>query len=353
MISTGDNIFNAMVYPHLYSHQAMLEHDPAKDIHGFTSPEVPDRLAAILKETPTQSLQMIRDQEAATATQLSRVHSANYVEHLINCADRNLLLDFDTAISPGSVKAATIAAGAAIKAVTSACDQPGQPTLAAIRPPGHHAEIARAMGFCLFNNIAVAAQHALDELNINRICIIDWDVHHGNGTQNIFYDRNDVLFISIHQSPLYPGSGYLEEIGNGPGKGFTVNVPMPAGQMDADYIQIFEHIIEPINKNFKPDLILISAGFDAHQDDPLGGMGVTTHGFGVMTQISNRLAKAHSNGKMSLILEGGYSIPALTESMDICLNTLAGNSISEIADQPMPRTLEIINRVKKLHHRWF
>ncbi len=330
----------------------MLRHNPSEDIDGFVSPEIPDRLSAILESMPKDALHFINDQDAATAQQLSRIHHSDYVQHLIQSTDKNLLLDFDTAIGRGSVQAAVIAAGTSIAAVRTACRQPGQATMAAVRPPGHHAEVDRAMGFCLFNNVAIAAQHAIDELDINRVCIIDWDVHHGNGTQNIFYERDDVLFISLHQSPLYPGSGYIEEIGRGPGHGYTINVPMPAGQMNADYLEVFDRIIDPATARFDPDLILISAGFDAHKDDPLGNMCITNDGFANMTRKCSMLAKSHCNGKLSFILEGGYSIPALTQSMNTCVATLAGTPIPETNQQTMPRTLEIIGRVKQTHPQW-
>ena len=342
-----------MPHSQVYSHPAMLDHDPAKDIAGFISPEVPERLTRVLEAASSHTLHIIDDDTAATSIQLARLHTNAYVQYLLGCNDQSVMLDTDTAISKGSIRAAQLAAGTSIAAVTAACQPQAEATFAAVRPPGHHAEVARAMGFCLFNNIAVAAQHALDELGMTRICIIDWDVHHGNGTQNLFYDRDDVLFMSIHQSPLYPGTGHFREIGIDAGEGFTINMPLPAGQGDADYLALFKQLIEPAIDRFCPELILISAGFDAHTDDPLGSMNVTTAGFAAMTELAHTLAERHCNGRMSLILEGGYDLSALNQSVKACLDVFTGTPSNVALDTPNSSTVDLIANVRHAHPQWF
>ncbi len=191
------------------------------------------------------------------------------------------------------------------------------------RPPGHHAEQAQAMGFCLFNNVAVAAE-AARRLGAERVMILDWDVHHGNGTQHFYETRRDVLFLSSHQYPFYPGTGGPEEIGRGAGQGFTVNCGLPAGQTDADYGAVFEDLFLPIADAFAPDLVLVSAGFDPHARDPLAEMEVSERGFAAMCAAMRRLAAAHCDGRLVLVLEGGYDRAALTGSARACLEVLTG-----------------------------
>jgi acetoin utilization deacetylase AcuC-like enzyme len=186
---------------------------------------------------------------------------------------------------------------------------------ALVRPPGHHAENHRAMGFCLFNNIALAARRVLSFEGINRVAVVDWDLHHGNGTQNCFYEDPGVLFISTHQYPHYPGTGSVMEVGSGPGEGYTINVPLPAGAGDADYIMVFHDLVLPVLESYKPDFILVSAGFDTHLNDPLGGMRVTESGYVAMIKMLMSAASKACSDKLALTLEGGYDLSALRESV--------------------------------------
>jgi len=238
--------------------------------------------------------------------------------------DRAVSLDPDTYTSPESYDVALLAAGAAIDAVERAMSGSHSYTLAMMRPPGHHAEPAHAMGFCLFNNVAVAAAHARHALGASRVAIVDYDVHHGNGTQHMFDRDPSVLYVSTHQYPYYPGTGAAGEIGTGLGEGFTVNLPMEAGSIDADFDHVFERVVLPAVRQFEPDLLLVSAGFDAHERDPLGGMRVTTPAFAAMTKALRQVADECCRGRIACVLEGGYDLEALAASIDAAIEVLSG-----------------------------
>jgi acetoin utilization deacetylase AcuC-like enzyme len=195
----------------------------------------------------------------------------------------------------------------------------------AVRPPGHHADSRRAMGFCLFNNVAVAARYLQQHHGLDRILIVDWDVHHGNGTQEIFYEDPTVFYFSTHQYPHYPGTGTEDERGRGAGEGFTLNCPLPAGTGDHVYLEIFEKVLVPAAKGFRPDFVLISSGFDAHRDDPLAGMCLTGHGYAGMTRILRQIADLHCGGRIVSCLEGGYNLEALADSAEAHLEVLSGS----------------------------
>jgi acetoin utilization deacetylase AcuC-like enzyme len=255
---------------------------------------------------------------------LKEVHSPRYIYALEEAAKSGGgYWDLDTVISPGSYEAAVLGAGAATAAVDSVM-QGARSAFALVRPPGHHALRNSAMGFCLLNNAAVAAQHAVRDRGLERVMIVDWDVHHGNGTQDYFYDRNDVLFFSSHRYPFYPGTGALHETGHGAGRGYTVNVPLPAGVGDAGYRRVFEGVVVPLARRYRPQLILISAGYDAHLADPLGGMGVTTAGFSEMARTVRALADEidECKGRVAAILEGGYNVEALAQSVVVTIGAL-------------------------------
>ena len=259
----------------------------------------------------------------ATHEQLSRVHSPEHLRRIGETAGQSLALDQDTYTSPESHEIALLAAGAAVDGVERVLSGSHRAALALVRPPGHHAERGRPMGFCLYNNVAVAAAHART-LGARRVAIVDYDVHHGNGTQQIFEADPDVLYISLHQFPYYPGSGLASEIGLGAGRGFTVNVPLEAGAVDADYQVVFEELVSPILRQFEPDLIMVSAGFDAHERDPLGGMRLTTGAFAAMTLALRASAEASCQGRMVVVTEGGYDLVALRESLEGVVAVLRG-----------------------------
>ena len=258
---------------------------------------------------------------AATRDELTRLHSPTYVDRIAGTAGQQFRLDPDTYTSADSYDVALLAAGATIDAVERTLVE-GTPAIAFVRPPGHHAEKDRAMGFCLFNSIALAAASAR-AAGLNRVAIIDYDVHHGNGTQWMFYDDPTVLYVSLHQYPFYPGTGAVTDVGRADGRGFTLNVPLEAGAGDADYDRAMRELVGPVVTAFEPELILLSAGYDAHSRDPLGGMRVSTEGYGVMTARVQRLAERCCDGRLAAVTEGGYDLTALESCLESTLTQLA------------------------------
>ena len=259
---------------------------------------------------------------AATREQLARIHAAAYLHRLSETVGQAVALDPDTYTSPESHEIALLAAGAAVAAVERVMGATHTAALAMVRPPGHHAERNKAMGFCLFNNVAVAAAHAR-AMGAGRVAIVDFDVHHGNGTQHTFERDSSVLYVSTHQYPYYPGTGAVDEIGIGDGAGFTVNVPLESGAVDADYRMAFDEIVLPVLRQFKPALILVSAGFDAHERDPLATMRLTAGAFGAMTMALRGVAEETCSGRIALVTEGGYDLQALAASLDETVKALA------------------------------
>jgi acetoin utilization deacetylase AcuC-like enzyme len=231
-------------------------------------------------------------------------------------------LDPDTCISPDSYRVALLAVGGALLAVDQVVEGRPDNAFVALRPPGHHAERERAMGFCLFNNVAIAARYAQRRYGLKRVLIVDWDVHHGNGTQHTFEDDPSVLFFSTHQFPFYPGTGRTSERGTGAGLGYTLNVPLAAGCGDNEYRQVFEKILYPAAQAFEPQLVLVSAGFDAHRNDPLASMNVTEDGYAHMTSIVRDIAERYCEGRLVSLLEGGYNLEALAHSVERHLHVL-------------------------------
>jgi acetoin utilization deacetylase AcuC-like enzyme len=258
---------------------------------------------------------------SASDVQLSRVHDDDYLRRVAATSGRSTALDPDTFTSPESVRVAHLAAGAAIEAVERVMGGRQQRALALVRPPGHHAERNRAMGFCLYNNAAVAAAHARS-LGAHRVAIVDYDVHHGNGTQHIFEADPTVLYVSLHQYPFYPGTGAAKETGVGDGLGFTVNVPLEVGAFDEDYHLVFTKVVDPVLRAFKPELVIVSAGFDAHERDPLAGMRLSSEAFGAMTHDLRAVADDCCGGRLLALAEGGYDLKALRDSLQAVVSVL-------------------------------
>ncbi len=280
-------------------------------------PERPERLAAV-----SEALDAVRSSllalpaRAADDAELLRVHERALVERVTEAsAAAPARLDPDTFVSPRSAEVARLAAGAAIDLAAAVASGRASSGLAAVRPPGHHAESDRAMGFCLFNNVAVAARALQAEHGVGKILILDWDVHHGNGTQHAFETDPSVLYFSLHQFPYYPGTGSFAEIGSGRGEGATVNVPLPAGSGDAEYVGALQRVFAPVVQGFRPELILVSAGFDAHRDDPLAAMQVSHAGYLAMATLVRALADAVCKGRVAFVLEGGYAPTGLREGV--------------------------------------
>ena len=259
----------------------------------------------------------------ATWEQLTRVHDREHVRRMEELTGTAAALDHDTYTSPESYEIALLAAGAVVDAVERVMAGPATAAAALVRPPGHHAERNRAMGFCLFNNVAVGAAHAR-ALGAARVAIVDYDVHHGNGTQHIFESDPQVLYVSTHQFPYYPGTGAADEIGRDAGRGFTVNLPLEVGAVDEDYQAAFAGVVIPVLRQFAPDLVIVSAGFDAHERDPLGGMRVTTPAFGAMTRELKAIPDEYCQGRIVAVVEGGYDLQALAASLDATLEALDG-----------------------------
>jgi len=256
------------------------------------------------------------DPAPATMEQVRRIHSKEHVGRVkAACEKAPADLDWDTRVSRDSYDAALLAAGGVIAAVDAVMTGKVRNAFCAVRPPGHHATRERAMGFCLFNNVAIGARHVQDKYKLSNVLIVDWDAHHGNGTQEAFYDDPTVLYFSTHQFPCYPGSGRAEERGAGKGVGYTVNVPMTPGSGDENFFKAFREKLLPTAEKMRPDFVMVSAGFDAHDGDPLTQLGVTTAGFARMTELVKGIAKEHADGKLVSVLEGGYDLDNLGQSV--------------------------------------
>ena len=287
-------------------------------------PERPERAEALRRVALAWGLagHELREPDAADEAALALVHAPEYVAAIRETAGHAVRLDPDTTTSPESYDVARLAAGAVIDGVRHVLATPGDPAVALVRPPGHHAEPARAMGFCLFNSVAVGAAWARTQ-GLSRVAIVDFDVHHGNGTQAAFYGDPSVLFVSSHQFPYYPGTGAASEIGTGAGTGFTINLPLEAGAGDADLDEAYRAVALPVLDRFQPELVLVSAGFDAHHDDPLGGCRMTPEGFANLARLIDGVAWRHAGGRVVYATEGGYSLEGLTTSLDAVLGVLA------------------------------
>ena len=288
-------------------------------------PERPERIASLVEAFEKwDRLDELNRIPASTAQKewIEAVHSPEHLAQIRATSGREFSqLDADTSTSADSYEVALLAAGSAVGLVQELSQERIKGGFALMRPPGHHAESNRAMGFCLFNNVAVAAQWAIRQGLAQKVAIVDFDVHHGNGTQEIFYSRSDVLYLSTHQYPFYPGTGHFSETGVGPGQGFTANFPIPAGTGDHFYCALFRDLLLPIVRQFAPQLILVSAGYDAHRDDPLAGMNLSTQGFGELVNLLNDAAREVCGGRVVYLLEGGYDLTALCESVLLTIDT--------------------------------
>ena len=304
----------------LFSDPRFLEHETGPHL------ESPARLAAVhrmLDETGLRGRCAAGECRAADTKTLHRVHTPEYLSEL-EMFDQSGggQIDADTVMGPRSLEVARLAAGSACAAVDVVCSTPETSALVLSRPPGHHALSHAAMGFCLFNNIAIAAAHARDVRRLDRLLIVDWDVHHGNGTQDIFYDDGRVGYVSIHRAPFYPGTGSRDETGAGGGLGTTWNLPIAFGTPRTAFRNAFATALETAAERMRPELILISAGFDAHAADPIGSLGLESEDFGELTRMVREVARAHAGGRTVSVLEGGYNPDKLAESVQAHLEAL-------------------------------
>ena len=280
---------------------------------------------------------IVREPRPAVRGELLQVHTEHHLAVIDQTAGRTSSLDPDTFASPQSRDVALLAAGAALLGVETIVQSKATRAFALVRPPGHHAERDRAMGFCLYNNVAAAAAHAV-ALGMQRVLVMDYDVHHGNGTQWIFYDDPRVLYISTHQYPFYPGTGAAEDTGRDKGAGFTVNIPLEAGATDGDYHDVFKTIVVPVVDQFRPELVMISAGFDAHERDPLARMRLSTPGYALLTKLLCDAADRHCHGRIVAVTEGGYDLAALKACLQTTVSVLDGSSAPSLADEALGST---------------
>ncbi len=301
---------------------------------GSKHPEKPERLLAVmshLKETGMISKLTQVKPRKATMDEISSVHAKDYVSELKDFTKKGGgYLDLDTIVSKDSFQAAAYAAGAALSGVDALIAGDFDNIFALVRPPGHHALSNWGMGFCIFNNLAIAARHA-QKKGLKRVMILDFDAHHGNGIQDIFYSDPSVLYVSIHHHPFYPGTGFLNDVGIGEGKGYTVNFPLTSGLGDEAYVKILKELVSPITRQFKPDIIMLAAGFDGHHSDPLGGLGLTCKGYSKIAKIMLELAGEVCKGRLLVSLEGGYDLIALSYSVATFISEMAGLGV-EVED---------------------
>lgn len=294
----------------------------------------------------------------AKVEEIALIHDRRYISSVEeSCLNGEYSLDLDTYIVPDSYRVALFSAGGALTGLRKIFEQSLRKVFVLNRPPGHHAEKNRAMGFCLFNNIAVAAAVARRDYGLERIAIVDWDVHHGNGTQHSFENDRAVLFISLHQSPAFPGTGNTQEVGRGDGEGFTVNIPLPAGSGDAEYKIFFEQVVVPILDAYKPELLLVSAGQDAYRHDPLAGMALTHQGYYNMASSLAGVAERWSKGRMLLCLEGGYHLKGQAGAVVQVLNALGNWGLPVTEDTPISIpgifALERLQQVMAIQRRYW
>jgi acetoin utilization deacetylase AcuC-like enzyme len=338
-----------LIYDPIY-----LEHDTGNHVENLQRLEA---TMSYLAETGTEEKLTMLSPRPASMDELETIHTPEYISRVKSKAERGGgWLDPDTVMCPRSYDAALYAVGGLLVAVEAVVKREVDSAFALVRPPGHHAVHDRAMGFCIFNNVAIAAKFALSSFNLSRVLIADFDVHHGNGTQNAFYADPKVLYFSTHEYPFYPGTGRMEETGTGEGKGTTVNFPMAAGWGDEEYLRAFEEVLVPVARRFEPELILVSAGFDSHWADPLAMMRTSVQGFAQMAMILQRLAGELCQGRLVFTLEGGYDLRAVACSIKAIFDVLLGNSdiddpLGKASMARKPENFdEHIEQVKRIHH---
>jgi acetoin utilization deacetylase AcuC-like enzyme len=322
-----------------------------KHFAGRSHPERPQRIEVMIEMAESlrrPGLKFLTPREA-TLDEIAMCHRPDYIAEVEHTASIDRFdFDPDTHSSRESYQTALLAAGGVLTAVQAVADGDANNAFAIVRPPGHHALPNRAMGFCFFNNLAIAANWLIKVRGLKRVMVVDWDVHHGNGTQEMFYESPELLYTSIHQFPHYPGTGSTHEIGYGPGIGYTVNIPMPAEFGDAEYLRVFDRLIMPMGRHFKPEFILVSAGFDCHFRDPLAQMRVSEVGFAAMAQRVNRLAAECCGGKVVAALEGGYDLDAIAESGRAVIEEFGRDDDQPIrADQNGDRVMPIVERISQ------
>lgn len=324
----------------------MFKHESSRRHITGAHPEQPARIDSVMAalRAPDAPRWEPLEARAATGSEVTAVHTSGHLEMLAELAGSGGgMIDADTVVSPGSLEAALHAAGGSICAVESVLRGDADFAFALHRPPGHHAEPNRAMGFCLLSNAAIAVRAALDRGLARRPLIVDWDVHHGNGTEAVFTSDPDVMFISIHQSPLWPGTGGSEDRGGGAGTGSTLNLPVPPGSGDTEFCSLVEHVVGPVAREFGSDLIVVSAGYDAHADDPLASCAVSDEGFGAMARSISRTAR-ELEAPVALVLEGGYDLDALSRGVVATMRGL------ESPDRgPVPEATELSRRALEGH----
>jgi acetoin utilization deacetylase AcuC-like enzyme len=312
----------------LYDDPLFREHDS-----GPGHPERPERLDAVrrgLREADLEGALRLLPPRVATTAELLRVHTEEHVTQVAATRGRTVRFDPDTQAAPRSYEAALLAAGTVVDAVDRVLAGDVQRAFCAVRPPGHHAESERVMGFCLFNNVAVAAAHALFR-GLERVAVIDFDVHHGNGTQEAFYGDPRVLYISSHAYPFYPGTGALDEVGEGAGRGYTVNLPLPPAMGDEEYARAYREFVVPIGRAFDPQLVLVSAGFDPYEGCPIAPMRVTPRGFAEITEACLQVAAGAARGRAVFALEGGYNLDGIARSAAALVRVLLGRGGERLA----------------------
>jgi acetoin utilization deacetylase AcuC-like enzyme len=327
-----------------------LEHDT-----GPGHPERPQRIAALLPLLDAADARVERvAARPASGDELALVHDGAYVSEVAATQGKpGFAFDADTPTCVRSYEVARLAAGGLLALIDAVVSGRVHNGFAFVRPPGHHAERHRAMGFCLFNNVAVGAEYLRRRHGLQRILIVDWDLHHGNGTQHMFEDDPGVLYVSTHQYPYYPGTGAIEEVGRGEGEGYTVNLALPAGCGDAEYGEAFARIVEPIARQYAPEFVLISAGFDAHARDPLGGMQVTEAGFKAMARALLDVAHEHASERCVALLEGGYDLHAIRASASEVLTELQGERAALPAAVESSRISPLIERIRNVQRRYW